>query len=541
MNFGLLWIDALLIALLWVGALTACVARAERRWVRNAILFLVVLFPLGALGSFVVWAAAMKFSMNVEPNWFGYAVLLLFGWMVGTSLILRQAAGCEPAMPPAAAAWRRGPLAFAWLAAIAVGYMTLVNMDLAVRARCAILSVEINSVYLATLPAITSESQNAAPIYEKAFAQLRDGQEDERKVQNPPTGNGDDFDPNETATITFLARQAGTIALLRRAAALPACRFDSDLMHPDVNVIIPTLNRERNAANVLNLHAREEIARGHVSSAIDDAAAIYGMSRHFGERPLMLSALIGIGIDALGNKTVEEALPAVKSRDELAGLRQEQLPSLGHVFQQALRGEESFGVTLYSNMPTSQMEAAEGNASQSQATVVPSFGGGLQGAFLRAFMLDLDDYIKLMANLQDSAGQPYYAVRSQVSQIFGLDRHRGLLLSIVAPSFSRLLQSLAIGEANDACAETAVAMTRYRLDHGMLPSHLGDLVPAYLDAVPIDPFDGKPLRLAIKNNQWIIYSVGPDRVDDGGIEINRGKGDVIFTLTLAPKDATTKP
>jgi hypothetical protein len=73
-------------------------------------------------------------------------------------------------------------------------------------------------------------------------------------------------------------------------------------------------------------------------------------------------------------------------------------------------------------------------------------------------------------------------------------------------------------------------MTRFRLDHGTLPSHLDELVPAYLDAVPLDPFDGHPLRLAVKNDHRIIYSVGPDLVDDGGVDMVQGKGDVTFTL-----------
>ncbi len=90
-------------------------------------------------------------------------------------------------------------------------------------------------------------------------------------------------------------------------------------------------------------------------------------------------------------------------------------------------------------------------------------------------------------------------------------------------------------------AQAAVAMTRFRLDHGTLPSHLDDLVPAYLEAVPIDPFDGHPLRLAIKNNQWIIYSIGPDGVDDGGIEMVHGKGDVTFRVALPGNGSASRP
>ena len=34
--------------------------------------------------------------------------------------------------------------------------------------------------------------------------------------------------------------------------------------------------------------------------------------------------------------------------------------------------------------------------------------------------------------------------------------------------------------------------------------------------VPIDPFDGKPLRLTTKDGAIVVYSVGKDQVDDGG-------------------------
>ena len=286
------------------------------------------------------------------------------------------------------------------------------------------------------------------------------------------------------------------------------------------------------------------------------------MSRHFGQRPLLISALVGIGIDALGNRTLEDALPAVKNPNDLSGLHLEELPSLGLMFQQALRGEERYGLTLYGNMPASL--ATEGSGILVDTSVLSSLQTGPMAAFFRVFILDSDAYLALMDNVQSSSMQPYYKVRDQlpdvvvvsngvgspIGSLFPSLRGRqvmssfgphGLLTSILIPSLSKAFETLARGEAGDACAQTAVAMTRFRLDHGTLPSHLADLVPTYLDAVPIDPFDGHPLRLAIRNGQWIIYSVGPDGVDDGGVEMVNGKGDVIFTLKSSATRATSKP
>jgi hypothetical protein len=66
-------------------------------------------------------------------------------------------------------------------------------------------------------------------------------------------------------------------------------------------------------------------------------------------------------------------------------------------------------------------------------------------------------------------------------------------------------------------ARTAVAIERFRRDHAeQLPSGLQDLVPAYLPAIPIDPFSGQPLRFMSNGSGYVVYGVGKDRRDDGG-------------------------
>jgi uncharacterized membrane protein SirB2 len=530
MNFALLWIDALVVALLWVAMLAAIVGRARRRWVRGLLLPVVAGVPLVPLGTFAFAAIIMKFQTKAQPNWFVYAISLLLAYIVGATLILRRASRREPGSQPAAATWRRMPLALAWLMAIAIGYLTLVNMDLAIRARCAIQSVEVNSVYLASLPAISSDSQNAAPLYEKAFSDLQESREEESTIHNPPTGDRDTFDPSESATIAFLAHQSSTIELLRRAAALPGCRFDQDLGELDLNLIFADLNAERNAANILNLDAREEVARGQVAAATADAMSIRRMGRQFGQRPMIISGLVGIAIDALGDSTLETVLPAVTNRAQLAVFDSAELPSMGRMFQQCLREEERWGLGLYGNMPQSTLPV--------QVWLSPP---GLQGAFARVFYLNSDAYVGLMENAQHLIVQPYFEVRTDWSKLDGPGSGNDLLTSIVFPAISRMFETCAIAEARDVCADTAVAMTRYRVDHGTLPTRLSELVPNYLDAVPIDPFDGKPLRLIVKNDRSIIYSIGPDGVDNGGESMDRRKGDVIFTLKHAQGPAATQP
>lgn len=63
---------------------------------------------------------------------------------------------------------------------------------------------------------------------------------------------------------------------------------------------------------------------------------------------------------------------------------------------------------------------------------------------------------------------------------------------------------------------TKLAIIAYREDNGALPAGLTALVPEYLSAVPEDPFAQAPLSYRQTSDGFVVYSVGPDIIDDGG-------------------------
>jgi hypothetical protein len=66
------------------------------------------------------------------------------------------------------------------------------------------------------------------------------------------------------------------------------------------------------------------------------------------------------------------------------------------------------------------------------------------------------------------------------------------------------------------CAIVMLAAERYRLEHGKWPETIAELVPQFLDSVPLDPFDGQPLRWRRREGGMVVYSIGNDLADDGG-------------------------
>ncbi len=89
-----------------------------------------------------------------------------------------------------------------------------------------------------------------------------------------------------------------------------------------------------------------------------------------------------------------------------------------------------------------------------------------------------------------------------------------MLVYILMPPLDKVI-TLKCRLASDIIAmRLIVNMWIYKKDNGAFPKSLQDLVPQYIDAVPTDPFDGKPFRY--KPDKGIIYSVGIDCIDSGG-------------------------
>jgi hypothetical protein len=86
----------------------------------------------------------------------------------------------------------------------------------------------------------------------------------------------------------------------------------------------------------------------------------------------------------------------------------------------------------------------------------------------------------------------------------------------VAPYAVSVITLELMETARLATASCSLAVERYRLARGALPETLRDLVPTYIPDVPLDPFDGKPLRYKHLERGYAVYSVGPDGNDDGG-------------------------
>jgi len=91
-------------------------------------------------------------------------------------------------------------------------------------------------------------------------------------------------------------------------------------------------------------------------------------------------------------------------------------------------------------------------------------------------------------------------------QIYGARRHDP----------HHVIQTKCLEDAVVSITRVLVALRCYRGTYGDLPESLDELVPEFINAVPIDPFDSQPLRYSKEKKR--VYSIGRDLIDSGGAD-----------------------
>jgi hypothetical protein len=142
---------------------------------------------------------------------------------------------------------------------------------------------------------------------------------------------------------------------------------------------------------------------------------------------------------------------------------------------------------------------------------------------MRRFYRDEDFllYLNRVDSYFDALNQPFPA---RLQRLAALDeelrktKSRGAV-SLISGEQGKTARNDAEIQARLFVAHVALAVERYRLGHdGRLPDRLSDLVPDYLPSVPLDPFCAEALRYKPLKNGFVVYSIGPDGRDNGGVD-----------------------
>ena len=75
--------------------------------------------------------------------------------------------------------------------------------------------------------------------------------------------------------------------------------------------------------------------------------------------------------------------------------------------------------------------------------------------------------------------------------------------------------------------QLGILVEQYRTREGYYPDTLDDIASNLGGSVPVDPFSGKKYRYRPLGSVLVLYSIGENRLDDGGTHEYR-KGDIVW-------------
>jgi hypothetical protein len=378
------------------------------------------------------------------------------------------------------------------------------------------------------------KADNAAFYYLQAVKQMKDyKQSKESEDQMTALLNGDPS--GDTAAIKqTLADCAESLELVRKGASMKSCQMP--MLHP---AAFGYMSHLKQLARFL--FCRGKLARrdGNREQARDEYLTVVKFGRDCATGGPVLSMLVGNAISGMGTKglrtlVLESTLPPKMSKTvavELMRLEADSTPLAETLRYELISHEQLMDANVFNTNHVANSLAFS------------------RDAWHRLNVAAYGDMIQ-------EAQKPYW--QGETKKVFRKWQlsGKGLLLSMFNRPIPRIMLSMllptleqtfsrATRHSADLRATAVVcALMGYARVHGGPPERLDQLVPDFLSAVPLDPFDGKPLRYRREGDGWVVWSVGSDMKDDNAAwhefkyrkEANRREGGDIYFKSTEPQD-----
>jgi hypothetical protein len=327
---------------------------------------------------------------------------------------------------------------------------------------------------------------------------------------------------------TLTAELRDELRKIQEAVQLADRLADQKEGHHDINwpanpigALVPWVQDTRSVASMLRFRALLQAQDGDLDGALRSARAILGAGRSLSDDPTLIGLLVRIAVQSIAVGSIERTLAQGVPSAEALKLTQRMLEeeAAEPSFQRALRGERAVnqGVCEYLMNGGGSFADLDGPR--------PSSGG------IRASLENLGQkrivkrgYPVMLRTLNESvdiAGLPVEQQKPAWDQMDEkIKRQAGdnALVRLLLPALQKVAQSNQRNQTRLRTAICAIAAERFRQEHKRWPHSLAELTDGkYLSSVPVDPYDGKPLRCKELPDGFIVYSVGPDETDNGGV------------------------
>jgi len=378
--------------------------------------------------------------------------------------------------------------------------------------------IQLSEMQSRTVP----DAQNAALVYEQATKSLQLTPEEKiALVVLPPKQSRHQKLVAEVA----IRKNQRTLALVRKAASMPLCRFDVKWNQDPLLVAFPYYAKMRDLARLVGAQARLEAENGDTIAALDNVRAIFGISQHLSNEPTYIGFLVAQSMNAIASNTLVKVLETTPLTVVQAHNFQSSLPDTdwAESLRHGMLGERTLSASAYYRLGYSAMSLAteDGPDLSTKAYTYPLL-------WFASPILKLDQVqsLRLWRQLIDSnelmqipAGEDFY--QSFNSAVNETPRY-AVLTRILMPVFSNVAYARDNAEVRRRQREIGLALACYRTNNGQYPANLQLAEKLWGKPFAADVYGNKPFMYRTEKEGFRLYSVGANGVD------NEGKGQMGF-------------
>ncbi len=347
-----------------------------------------------------------------------------------------------------------------------------------------------------------------------------------------------------------LSKYDSAIEELRQASHRPYSRFPLEYDKDDpAAILLPHLGALKTCSQVLQLRAIAELQDGQTEKASDDVKLALSLADSIRTEPFIITHLVRFVILQITLQPIWEGLAEHKWSDAQLTAFNSKLAKLDfpadYVFSS--RSEPAFHIKLIDYLEQKRSRCWEffnllgNNDRQDAMTGFPT----TVGFYLAPKGWFYQNEIAMVLMCQKWKVPMVDDLHQMVSPKMVLDGNVAELNMRPTPFnfFARLegelggfAQKTAYAQNAVDLARIAIALERCRLAHGEYPESLDTLAPQFIDKLPHDIINGGPLHYRrTSDGQFVLYSVGWNETDDGGVvgltkggSVDRNTGDWVW-------------
>jgi hypothetical protein len=315
-----------------------------------------------------------------------------------------------------------------------------------------------------------------------------------------------------------LRAASAALAQARKLEGMPAGRHVLNLAPNPLATLLPDQQNTRAITSLLQYDALDLANKGKAREALLSGRAALNAARSLDDEPFLISQLVRIACVSVAMGSIERTLalgePPFEDLERLQKLVEEEAAHPGLVV--ALRGERASMHLVMEGVAkgTINLRDLEGSRKPEWSLGDHLMAWRFRGVARRERAKMLEMFTRAVEIAKRPTHEQPAAEKDLDAEVRELPA--GSVLRMLFPAVSKFSDAFRRKLAQTRSVAVLLAVERYRREKGAWPAKLSELAPKFISAVPLDPYDGKPLRYRRLPDGVVVYALGPDGRDNGG-------------------------